>query len=231
MGKILVVEDEINIRTLIGINLGIAGFDVLEVDCGEKALEVCSKEIIDLIVLDVMLPGIDGFEVCRKVKVISENTCILMLTAKAQDMDKIMGLDLGADDYMTKPFNPLELVSRIRAVLRRANKNLKEINKSIIEFGDLKIDVMSHKMFKQEEEIQLTYREFSLLKYFMNNPDRAFTRDELLNNVWGEEYYGEIKTVDVHVRRLREKIEDSPSKPKIIQTVWGHGYRFVGKEN
>ncbi|SHH83580.1 DNA-binding response regulator, OmpR family, contains REC and winged-helix (wHTH) domain [Clostridium collagenovorans DSM 3089] len=231
MNKILVVEDEINIRALISVNLSIAGFEVLEAESGEMAIDICNKNSIDLIVLDVMLPGIDGFEVCRRAKAINEDICVLMLTAKAQDMDKIMGLDLGADDYMTKPFNPLELVSRIRAILRRAHKNSNEVKKNIIKFGELKIDFKSHKIFKDGVEVQLTHREFSLLQHFMNNPDRAFTRDELLNDVWGEEYYGEIKTVDVHVRRLREKIEDCPSKPKLIQTVWGHGYRFVGKED
>lgn len=226
--KILIVEDESSIRKFISINLKRNGFDVLEAESGEEALEIVRKYNPEVVVLDVMLPGIDGFEVCQTITQITRDTIIIMLTARGQDMDKIMGLELGADDYMVKPFNPLELVARIRAILRRKEKAVKVDNTEIISIKNLKIDKKSKKFYKNDNEIELTPTEFSIMKMFMESPRKAFGRDEILNIVWGENYFGDIKTVDVHIRRLREKIEDIPSDPKYIETVWGLGYRLQG---
>lgn len=179
----------------------------------------------EVIVLDIMLPGIDGFEVCRRIRGIKSDSIIIMLTARDQDMDKIMGLELGADDYMVKPFNPLELVARIRAVLRRYGAVSSKDEESIKD-SNFMIDFKSQKFFKDDKEIEVTPREFSILKIFMKNPGAALSRDAILDAVWGKNYFGDIKTVDVHIRRLREKIEDVPSEPKFIETVWGYGYRW-----
>lgn len=225
--KVLVVEDESSIRKFITINLVRNGFKVLEAESGEAALKIMEEEKPKVVVLDIMLPGIDGYEVCQRIREKHYDAIIIMLTARGQDMDKIMGLDLGADDYMVKPFNPLELVARIRAVLRRI-EGMRPEKKNTITFENLTIDLKSQKVFKEGLEIELTPTEFSILKIFMNNPDKAFSRDELLDSVWGEDYFGETKTVDVHIRRLREKIEDNPSQPKFIETVWGFGYRWQG---
>lgn len=226
--KVLVVEDENSIRKFITINLNRNGFSVFEADSGEVAVEIVKEVDPEVIVLDIMLPGIDGFEVCSRVKSINPDVIIIMLTAKGQDMDKIMGLDIGADDYMVKPFNPLELVARIRAILRRMD-GTKADKKSVVTFNELTINFKSQRFYKNCIEIELTPTEFSMLKIFMKNPGKAFSRDELLNSVWGEDYFGETKTVDVHIRRIREKIEDNPSQPKFIETVWGFGYRWRGE--
>lgn len=227
--KVLVIEDESSIRKFITINLVRNGFEPLEADCGEKGIEIFKSQRPSVVVLDIMLPGIDGFEVCTRIRKISESSIIIMLTAKGQDMDKITGLELGADDYMVKPFNPLELIARIRANLRRIeSKDEKEVG---LVFDNFKLDLNSQKFYKNDKEIELTPTELSIVENFMRNPGKAFTRDELLNVVWGENYFGYVKTVDVHIRRLREKIEDEPSQPKIIETVWGHGYRWKEKAN
>ncbi|MBU5592200.1 response regulator transcription factor [Clostridium sp. MSJ-4] len=226
MNRILIVEDEENIRSFIKINLNISGFEVREAGSGEEALDICSEEVFDLIVLDIMLPGIDGYKTCQLIREKYPEVAIIMLTAKNQDMDKIIGLELGADDYLTKPFNPTELVYRIRAILRRVGSKVKEVKEDVIKNGDLSLDDRSQKVFIKNKEVKLTLKEFQIIKLFMHNLDRAFSRDELLDNIWGEDFYGDIKTVDVHIRRLREKIEDDPSNPKYIETVWGFGYRF-----
>lgn len=223
-GKILVVEDEESIRRFIVINLKRNGFEVMEASCGEEALKKAMDNEPDLVVLDVMLPDIDGFEVCRAMRQKFPDMAIIMLTARGQAMDKVLGLELGADDYVVKPFNPLELTARIRAVLRRIQKNGSG-NKKIISRSFV-LDPEGHKFFKKDNELQLTPREFYMMMLFMKNPGRAFSRDEILNAVWGEDYVGDPKTVDVHVRRLREKIEDDPAKPEYIETVWGMGYRW-----
>lgn len=223
--KVLVVEDEDSIRKFITINLNRSGFKVLEAASGEEGLKIVNIENPEVIVLDVMLPGIDGFEVCRKIRDIKSDSIIIMLTARDQDMDKIMGLELGADDYMVKPFNPLELTARIRAALRRYGTNSKKGEDKISD-GNLVIDFKSQKFFKDDKEIEVTPREFSILKIFMENPGTALSRNALLDAVWGKNYFGDIKTVDVHIRRLREKIEDIPSEPQYIETVWGYGYRW-----
>ncbi|MCY6370087.1 response regulator [Clostridium ganghwense] len=225
--RVLVVEDEKHIRSFIVVNLNINKFDVIEASSGEEALEKCKKEKPDIAVLDIMLPGIDGYEVCEKLREQFPDICIIMLTAKGQDMDKIVGLDLGADDYMVKPFNPMELVSRIRAILRRIKRPQRSSTVSdSISLGNLKLDKYSQKIYKDGKEVELTHREFALIKVFMENQDKAFTREELLDLAWGKDFYGEYKTVDVHVRKLREKLEEDPSNPQLIQTVWGYGYRF-----
>lgn len=225
--KVLVVEDEANIRSFLVVNLSISNFDVIEASSGEEALKVCETEIPDVAILDIMLPGMDGYELCQKLREKSENMAIIMLTAKGQDMDKIIGLDLGADDYMVKPFNPMELISRIRAILRRTRATSKSNDEDVIIIKNLKLNKYSQKLYKDNIELNLTHKEIVLMIAFMENLDKAFTRDELLNLAWGEDFFGDYKTVDVHVRRLREKIEEDPSNPKFIKTVWGHGYRFT----
>lgn len=227
--RVLVVEDESSIRKFITLNLKRSNFDVIEAESGEKALELIKKEKIKVFVLDVMLPGIDGFEVCQKIRTHDSNAIIVMLTARGQDMDKIMGLELGADDYMVKPFNPLELVARIRAILRRTEDKTVQKDQVLV-FGKLKLDVKSQKFYKDNKEIELTPKEYAIIKMFMSNPGKALSRDDILNLVWGEDYFGDIKTVDVNIRRLREKIEDDPSHPEYLETVWGYGYRWE-KEN
>lgn len=223
--RILIVEDEASIRKFININLSINGFAVIEAESGERALDMIDEYNPSIVVLDIMLPGIDGFEVCQRIRETRPDIIIIMLTARGQDMDKIMGLGLGADDYMVKPFNPLELVARIKAILRRSEKSgIKQSSK--IKFGNLELDNKGQKFYKNGREVDLTPTEFSIVKAFMYSPGKAFSRDELLNTIWGQNYFGDIKTVDVHIRRLREKIEDNPSSPRYIETVWGFGYRW-----
>lgn len=225
--KVLVVEDEFSIRKFLSINLNREGFEVLEAVSGEEALEIVRRTKPGVIVLDIMLPGIDGFEVCQRIREAVPNIVIIMLTAKSQDMDKIMGLELGADDYMIKPFNPLELIARIRANLRKI-ESAKDQSKKTVVSGELELDLEAQRFYKRGIGIELTPIEFSMMKMFMQNKNKALSRDEILNIVWGKSYFGEMKTVDVHVRRIREKIEDDPSNPSVIETVWGIGYRLRG---
>lgn len=223
--NVLVVEDESSIRKFIRINLDRSGFTVFEASSGEQALEmlpVCSPAMI---VLDVMLPGMDGFEVCRRIRTSLPDTAIIMLTAKGQDIDKITGLELGADDYMVKPFNPLELVARIKTILRRTER-AGSGSRDVISHGVFNLNLRSQKLFKNNIEIELTPTEFAILKMFISEPGRALNRNELLNAVWGKNYFGDLKALDVYIRRLREKIEDNPSQPQYIETVWGFGYRW-----
>jgi len=222
--KVLVVEDEASIRKFITINLVRNGFSVMEAESGESGLEILNSFKPRVIVLDIMLPGMDGFEFCRRVRQEMPDTAIIMLTARTQDNDKIMGLELGADDYMVKPFNPLELIARIRTILRRMD-GVVENNKRI-RSGKFLLDINAQKFFKDSSEINLTPTEFSILKIFMTNSGRALSRNELLNSVWGKNYFGDLKALDVYIRRLREKLEDNPSEPKYIETVWGYGYRW-----
>lgn len=223
--KVLVVEDEASIRKFIAINLERSGFDVLEADNGEKALEMAAAYKPAVMVLDVMLPGIDGFHVCTRLRAEMPELIIIMLTARGQDIDKITGLELGADDYMVKPFNPRELTARIRTILRRA-ENPKTSDSAPLAYKNLLMDLNSQKFFKDNMEIELTPTEFSVLKMFMSNVGRALSRNELFNSVWGKNYFGDLKTLDVYIRRIREKIEENPSKPQYIETVWGFGYRW-----
>ncbi|MGI6733039.1 MAG: response regulator transcription factor [Anaerovoracaceae bacterium] len=222
--KVLVVEDEDSIRRFIKLNLEMAGYEVAEAASGEDALDVFAAILPHVVVLDLMLPGIDGFEVCSYIRNTNPDSLIIMLTAKGQDTDKIMGLELGADDYMVKPFNPFELIARIKAMLRRQNRS--EISKSVYVCDNLHLDIAGNRLLRDNREIELTPIEYSLLKLFMENPGKTLKRDEILNEVWGEDYFGDTKTLDVHIRRLREKIEDNPSEPRFIKTVWGFGYRW-----
>lgn len=220
---VLLVEDEISIRSFLKINLVRNGFNVIEAESGEVGLEKIEKENVVIAILDVMLPGIDGFEVCRILRGKFPNIGIIMLTAKGQDLDKIKGLESGADDYVVKPFNPLEVILRINAILRRLESSEE---KKFIKSKEFYIDLYSQKVLKNNEEIILTPKEYLLLKLFIENPGRAFTRDDLLNIVWGENYFGDHKIIDVNIRRLRAKIEEDSSEPKYIQTIWGVGYRW-----
>lgn len=226
--KVLVVDDEKLIVKGIRFSLEQDG---MEVDCaydGEEALEKARAEEYDLILLDIMLPKYTGFEVCQMIREFSD-VPVVMLTAKGDDMDKILGLEYGADDYITKPFNILEVKARIKAIMRRTGKNVKEKeNKNVILKNDMKIDRQSRRVYVGGKEINLTAKEFDLLELLATNPDKVYSREELLNIVWGYEYPGDARTVDVHVRRLREKVEPNPSEPKYVYTKWGVGYYFRG---
>ncbi len=229
MGKrILVVDDE---KLIVkGIRFSLLQ-DGMEVDCaydGEEALECAKNTEYDLILLDVMLPKLDGFEVCQQIREFSD-VPIIMLTAKGDDMDKILGLDYGADDYITKPFNILEVKARIKAIIRRTER--KEVvaeQQHTIFKHDMKIDCESRRVFIEEQEINVTAKEFDILELLATNPDKVYSREKLLNLIWGADYPGDARTVDVHVRRLREKIEKNPSEPKYVHTKWGVGYYFKG---
>ena len=228
MAKILLVEDEESIRGFIKINLIRNGFEVIEAASGEEGIRKALNEKPDMAILDVMLPGIDGFQVCSKLRNEYPKIGIIMLTAKGQDMDKIMGLEYGADDYIVKPFNPLEVVLRVKAILRRIEIKDDKINKdeNKITSGPFVIDLYSQKLLKNGIEIDVTPKEYMLMKLFIENPNKAFTRDELLNLIWGYDFFGDSKIIDVNIRRLRAKIEDDSSSPKYIETVWGLGYRW-----
>ena len=229
MGKrVLVVDDE---KLIVkGIRFSLMQ-DGMEVDCaydGEEALELAKNNEYDLLLLDVMLPKMDGFAVCQQIRDFSD-VPIVMLTAKGDDMDKILGLEYGADDYITKPFNILEVKARIKAIMRRTGrKEEKTVESNVLVKHDMKIDCESRRVFIQEREINLTAKEFDLLELLAKNPDKVYSREKLLNLVWGYEYPGDARTVDVHIRRLREKIENHPSDPKYVYTKWGVGYYFRG---
>lgn len=221
--KILLVEDEENIRKFTRINLEREGFDVIEAETGELGVELAENENPMVVILDIMLPGIDGYEVCRILREKIPNIGIIMLTAKTQENDKIFGLERGADDYLSKPFNPKELVLRIKSLIRRLEKPL---NDNMIKQGPFSLDLYSKVLTKNNEQVELTPTELSIMTLFMKNPGRAFTRNELLDLNWGEEFVGDTKIVDVNIRRLRSKIEDNPGKPIYLETVWGTGYRW-----
>ena len=223
MKKILIIEDEESIRGFLKINLKRNGYEVIEADNGELGVKLALKEKPAIIILDVMLPGIDGFNVCKIIRNEDEKVGIIMLTAKSQDLDKIMGLEYGADDYIIKPFNPMELLLRIKALLRRISDY--EEKKGIIQ-GKFKLDIYAKRIFKNSKEIDLTPKEYSIIKLFIENPNKAFSRDELMDLVWGEDYIGDPKIVDVNIRRLRSKIECSSLNEKFIETIWGFGYRW-----
>ena len=224
--KVLVVDDE---KLIVkGIRFSLLQDD-MEVDCaydGEEALNLAKSNAYDMILLDVMLPKMDGFEVCQAIREFSE-VPIIMLTAKGDDMDKILGLEYGADDYITKPFNILEVKARIKAIIRRTGKPEKAKEQSrVVQAGDLKLDCDSRRVFIGDREVNLTAKEFDVLQLLVLNPNKVYSRENLLNTVWGYEYPGDVRTVDVHIRRLREKIEDSPSEPRYVHTKWGVGYYF-----
>ncbi|CAM3695360.1 response regulator transcription factor [Clostridium perfringens] len=224
--KILLVEDEESIRGFLRINFQRENFQVIECESGEEGVRKALIEKPDIAILDVMLPGMNGFEVCQKLRESFPRMGIIMLTAKGEDMDKIMGLQFGADDYVLKPFNPLEITLRVKALIRRLEGINEENNSDCIEVDNFKLDLYSQSLYKENVEIEVTPKEFLLMKIFMQNPGKAFTRDELLNLVWGIDFFGDPKIVDVNIRRLRSKIEENSSKPKYIETVWGTGYRW-----
>ena len=227
--KVLVVDDEKLIVKGIRFSLEQDG---MEVDCaydGEEALNKAKSNSYDMILLDIMLPKMDGFEVCQAIREFSDMP-IVMLTAKGDDMDKILGLEYGADDYITKPFNILEVKARIKAIMRRTSPARQQAAQaSVIEKGDLKLDCESRRLFINGTEINLTTREFELLEIMVKNENKVYSRENLLNLVWGKEYPGDVRTVDGHVRRLREKIETNPSEPKYVHTKWGVGYYYNQK--
>lgn len=231
--RVLVVDDE---KLIVkGIKFSLEQ-DSMIVDCaydGEEALEAAKNNQYDIILLDVMLPKLNGFEVCQQIREFS-SVPIIMLTAKGDDMDKILGLEYGADDYITKPFNILEVKARIKAIMRRSSKKEekkeeKKEDSSDFVFGDLRIESDSKRVYIKDKEVNLTAKEFDLLEHLANNADKVYSRENLLNIVWGYDYPGDVRTVDVHVRRLREKIEENPSEPKYIHTKWGVGYFFKKK--
>lgn len=227
--KVLVVDDEKLIVKGIRFSLEQDNMNVTCAYDGEEALELVKNNEFDVILLDVMLPKLTGFEVCQQIREFSD-VPIIMLTAKGDDMDKILGLEYGADDYITKPFNILELKARIKAIMRRSKntKAEKEEEAKVAVFEELKVDCDSRRVFINEEEVNLTAKEFDLLELLMFNPNKVYSRESLLNTVWGYDYPGDVRTVDVHIRRLREKIEANPSEPRYIHTKWGVGYFFQG---
>ncbi len=224
--RILVVDDEPNIRELIRLYLGKEGFAVEESEDGEDALARVKANPPDLLVLDVMMPKKDGREVCREVRKTS-SLPIIMLTAKNEEVDKVIGLEIGADDYLTKPFSPRELVARVRAVLRRV-RPAHEQEADALAFNDFTVNHDSRELRVHGQVVPCPAKEFDLLWLFAKHPQRVFTREQLLQQVWEYDYFGDLRTVDVHVRRLREKIEPQPDEPRYIKTVWGVGYKFEG---
>ncbi len=228
MSRILVIEDEKPISDIIKFNLEKEGFEVVPVYDGIEGLSLATSVDFDLILLDIMLPGMDGFEICKKIRE-SSNVPIIMATAKSEEVDKVLGLEFGADDYITKPFSIRELTARIKANLRRnAMPNINNNNKNLIQSGNLTIDMLKYEATKDGEVLPLTVREFDLLKYLATQKGQVFSREKLLESVWGYEYYGDMRTVDVTVRRLREKLENDSAKPEFIMTRRGVGYYFKG---
>lgn len=220
--RILLVDDEVSLVKGIKFNLENEGYKVDFCYDGECALQKARSQSYDLILLDVMMPKLDGVSACQEIRKFS-NVPIVMLTAKSEDADKLMGFESGADDYILKPFNILEFKARIRAILRRSQA-LESRQDDILELKDLKIDLKKRRLLKSDSEIELTMREFDLLVFLMKNPGQVFSRDSLLTQVWGYDYMGDVRTVDVHIRRLREKLEENPGAPVYIQTKWGVGY-------
>ncbi len=233
MKYVLIAEDEVSIRDFIVINLRRSGYEVIEASNGEEAIQKFNEHIneIDIVILDIMMPVIDGLEACKYIRTKSSRVGIVMLTAKTQEMDKITGLMIGADDYVTKPFSPSELMARIDAIYRRVSLTAEikddESLKNIISLNDFILDSRSHTFSKNGELIELTQVEFQIIEFFFNNPNVAFKRDEILKSVWGNSYYGDDKIVDVNIHRIRNKIEDEPAHPRHLTTVWGMGYKWI----
>jgi two-component system alkaline phosphatase synthesis response regulator PhoP len=227
---IAIVEDEPNIVELVKYNLDREGYRTISANDGRKGLELVRQELPDLVILDLMLPEMDGMTVCKLLRADSATKLIpiIILTAKSEEADRVLGLEMGADDYVTKPFSPRELVARVRAVLRRSG-NIEDGEPDIMEIGDIRMDLRQHLVKVRGEEVELTPKEFDFLKLLLLNPGRAFTREFLLEHLWGYEYFGDTRTVDVHVRRLRQKIEGDAADPSYLETVRGVGYRFRGE--
>ena len=226
MKKVLILEDELNIRSFVVINLKRAGYDVIEAGLGQEALDkMAQNPDIGVAILDVMLPDIDGFEVCRSIRTTNRQIGIIMLTARNQEMDKVTGLMTGADDYMTKPFSPAELTARIDALYRRIG-NDSAADAEELRQGPFTLNIRNRTLDKAGARIKLTQVEYAIMKLFMQNPGRALSREDILTTVWGRDYDGELKIVDVNIRRLRIKIEDDTANPTYITTVWGFGYKW-----
>ena len=226
MKQVWILEDEVSIRSFVVINLKRAGYDVVEAGTGEEALELLkSNPDVGVAILDIMLPGIDGFEVCRSIRATDKKIGIIMLTARSQEMDKITGLMTGADDYMTKPFSPAELTARIDALYRRVGPESGGESTEITQ-GPFVLNTRNRTLEKEGKRIKLTQVEYAIIKLFMQNPGRALSREDILASVWGRDYDGELKIVDVNIRRLRIKIEDDTANPTYITTVWDNGYKW-----
>ncbi|MBQ4154451.1 MAG: response regulator transcription factor [Clostridia bacterium] len=230
MKKILVVEDEVAIREFEVINLRRVGYETVEASNGDEALQIYEEQgDFDIALLDISMPGMDGLTLCKELRRRSPSLGIIMLTARTQEMDKISGLMLGADDYITKPFSPAELLARVDSLYRRVDTQRvapKKQNSDEIKLGEFTLNIRRRTLAKNNRNIELTQVEFQIIEYFFTNPDTALDRTDILNRVWGEEYFGEEKIVDVNIRRLRIKIEDDPSRPKYLMTVWGMGYKW-----
>ncbi|WP_337875005.1 response regulator transcription factor [Exiguobacterium sp.] len=224
--KVIVVDDEVSIATLLKFNLEQAGFEVETAHDGKTGLELAEKKDAVLIVLDLMLPEMDGLEVCKRLRQQKVNTPILMLTAKDDEFDKVLGLELGADDYLTKPFSPREVVARVKAILRRSAPQETVVEEDVIQIGDVKIVASNYEVFKQGERLELTPKEFELLAYLAKNKGRVLTRDQLLSAIWNYDFVGDTRIVDVHISHLREKIEPVTKKPTYIKTIRGLGYKM-----
>ena len=227
MKKILVLEDEANIRSFVVINLRRSGYEPIEAENGAEALEkIKVNPDICLALLDVMLPDIDGFEVCRRIRASGSKMGIIMLTAKSQEIDKVTGLMTGADDYVTKPFSPAELTARVDALIRRLGVDEDEKANAELQSGPFTLNTRNRTLEKNGERLKLTQIEYLLMKLFMENPGKAMSREDILTAVWGNDFKGELKTVDVNIRRLRIKIEADPTEPEYLTTVWGYGYKW-----
>ncbi len=225
MKKVLVLEDESSIRSFIVINLRRAGYQVVEAESGEQALELLAQHgDVRVALLDIMLPGIDGFEVCRRIRATNPTIGIIMLTARSQEMDKVTGLMTGADDYVTKPFSPAELTARVDALMRRSGGGTVEAGE--ISQPPFLLNTRNRTLEKNGQRVKLTQVEYAIVKMFMENPGKALSREEILDAVWGHDYFGELKIVDVNIRRLRLKIEDNATNPMYITTIWGYGYKW-----
>lgn len=234
MKRVLIAEDEASIREFIVINLKRSGYDVVESADGAEALREyeANNGDFDVVLLDIMMPEIDGIEVCKQLRKKSASVGIIMLTAKTQEMDKVTGLLVGADDYVTKPFSPAELMARVdasyrRVVMNRTSSDLQQDKKDKIELGEFVLDIRSRTLTKNSKHVDLTQVEFQIMEYFFQNPGAALDRTDILNKVWGSSYFGEEKVVDVNIRRLRMKVEDNPSAPKHLVTIWGMGYKWI----
>ncbi len=227
--KVLILDDEDSIRQFMKINLEYQGYQTVEASSGEEAIKVFEQEDPSVAILDVMLPGISGYEVCQVIREKSPKTGIIMVSAKSQDIDKILGLERGADDYIIKPFNPQELILRVRSLMRRVNLTAEvkeESNSKTLTDGPFTLDLYSKTFYKVENEIDVTPTEFAILKNFIQNKGKAMTRNEIMEATWGKNYSNDTKIVDVNIRRIRAKIEEDPAKPQYIETVWGTGYRW-----
>ena len=233
MKNVLIAEDESSIRDFVVINLRRNGYEVIEATNGDEAIKKFDEnsDIIDIVILDIMMPYVDGLEVCKYIREKSKRIGIIMLTARTQEMDKVTGLMVGADDYVTKPFSPSELMARIDAVYRRVSLTIENDNEknntNVLSLNEFVLDLRSHTLTKNGVNIDLTQMEFQIIEYFFTNPNVALDRNDILKFVWGDSYFGDEKVVDVNIHRLRNKVEDEPSQPKHLKTVWGMGYKWV----